>query len=789
MTTWLGTDAAGMGAPRDLRLVAPAVATWGTALPLLNAPPSSSLIVALITGCAALLLLPFVRHGTAAEMATAPVVAVLACACAAALVVGARVTMVRVSPVAVLAEDEGRAAFTAVITRDPRPRSGLPRPGRAEYVIEARTTWVRVGRDRVPTRVPVVILASGAEWRRLVPSQRVRASGVFLGTNDALTAALVPVRGPPEEIAPPSTAHAVAGLARERLRGASESLPHPERGLLPALLVGDTSELRPETAEHFRATGMTHLLTVSGSNLAIMTGVVIGLSRRLHGPTWCTVLGGAAMIAVFVLLARPEPSVVRAAFMGAIALLALALGRRHTGLAALSATVIGLLLFDPALAGSYGFALSVLATGGILLLAPRWTRTWSQRMPRPLAEAVAVALAAHVACAPVLVLLSEEVSWVAIPANVAAAPLVGAATVLGLCVAAIALVSPLAAAVVIGVPGLAVAWIAAVAEAGARVPHGTVPWRPDVTGALVLAALIALALLLRGWARRIAAVVAVAIGGTVALVQCVAPSWPPPGWAVVTCDVGQGDAVVLDAGDGTAVLVDTGEEAGAVDDCLDRLGIREVSLLILTHDHADHVDAAPAVARGRSVRAALAPPGFADSTVGRTLRAQGVPLHAGVAGRTLRSGLWRLDVLGPRDGAIGNLNDRSVVVRAERAPAPGSGEVPVSVLLSGDIEESAQLSLLSSGPALDVDVLKTPHHGSAAQDPAFLRATRPVITLTSVGADNTYGHPAPATMRRLEALTAANYRTDLHGDIAVITGPDGLAVVCERRCGTTEQDT
>lgn len=272
MASWLGTDAAGLGQPRDLRLLPPAVATWLTALLLLDAPSPVAVGVAVGAGCCALLLLPFLRHGAAAEAVTAPLAAVLACVCAAALVVGARVGTVRAGPVTALAEQERRAEFAAEITLDPRLREGILRPGRAEYVIEARTTWVQVDGRRVAARVPVVLLASGEEWRRLLPSRQVRATGAFLATDDSLTGALIAVRGPPHEVGPPTAAHAFAGLARERLREACASLPQPERGLLPALLVGDTSELRPETAEDFRATGMTHLLTVSGSNLAIMTG-------------------------------------------------------------------------------------------------------------------------------------------------------------------------------------------------------------------------------------------------------------------------------------------------------------------------------------------------------------------------------------------------------------------------------------------------------------------------------------------------------------------------------------
>src|SRR5699024_9183467 len=170
--------------------------------------------------------------------------------------------------------------FTAVVRTDPRARAGMPRPGRAEWVITARTTGVQ-GRDG-PSRAPVVLLVSGEGWDELLPGQRVRARGVFLPAEDSpLTAALVLVRGPPARVEDPSALQSFAGGVRTRLREAVQVLPQPERGLLPALVVGDVSGVSSETAEDFRATGMTHLLTVSGANLAVLTGFVLGVARLL----------------------------------------------------------------------------------------------------------------------------------------------------------------------------------------------------------------------------------------------------------------------------------------------------------------------------------------------------------------------------------------------------------------------------------------------------------------------------------------------------------------------------
>ncbi|MEV2275117.1 ComEC/Rec2 family competence protein [Nocardiopsis sp. NPDC049922] len=763
MTTWLGTDALGLRRPPDVRLLLPAVMAWLTALGALAAPPRLSWACAAVAGGAAVGV--YARARPPWETVSLTLVATLACAATVAAVTGAHVAREAGSAASRVADRKGEAEFEAIVRTDPRSRSGAPRPGRAEWVVGARTAWVRVDGRRTASRAEVVVLASGARWHGLLPGQAFRARGVFLpAEDDPLTSALVLVRGPPEGVTEPSGVQALAGRVRAGLREAASALPQPERGLLPALVVGDVSLLREETAEDFRSTGMAHLLTVSGANLAVLTGFVLGLARWLRAPTWCSVAGGAVMIWLFVLVCRPEPSVVRAAFMGSLALLALATGRAHAALGALSVTVLGVLFVAPGLAASHGFALSVLATAGILAFVPSWTRMWSRWLPQPVADAVAVATAAQVAVAPVLVPLSGEVSWVAVPANVLAAPVVATVTVAGFVLAVLSVLWPVGAAVAAHPPGWGVAWIAWVAETGARVPHGALPWRSDVVGALFLAGILLVLVLSRGWLLRVVAVAVVAVLLLFLAARCVPGGWPPTGWDLVACDVGQGDGFVLSAGAGSAIVADTGEDPAVIDTCLTRLGVREVPLLVLSHDHADHVDGTPGVLRHRRVEAALAPDGFDGTAMGRVLAEGEVELWEGRSGQSFRVGPWLLRVLWPPPGYAGSVNDGSVVVRADGAS--------MSVLLTGDVEEEAQARLLA-GPEADllpVTVLTAPHHGANTQDPDFLAATDPEVTVTSVGGDNPYGHPSPYTWALLERLGRINLRTDRDGDVAVLDG-------------------
>jgi competence protein ComEC len=626
--------------------------------------------------------------------------------------------------------------------------------------------------------VPVLALASGPSttaWRDLPPGQRVRVTARLAPPDRAeLLAAVALVRGPPAVLGAPSAPQRAAAAVRAKLREATDELPAAQRGVLPAMVVGDVSRLDPDLAEDYRAAGLTHTLVVSGANLAIIIGAVLAATRVAGlGRRWGPVIA-ALTVPAFVVVARPEPSVLRAAVMGLIGLLALVSGRERRGVPALAAAVLTLVLIDPELARSYGFALSVLATAGLLVLAPPWRDRLSRRMPRPLAEVLAVAAAAQVACAPVLVMLTGELSLVAIAANLLAAPAIAPATLLGALAAVIAPFAMPPARLLVRPAGFAAGWIVAVARAAAAVPHATLSWRDGVLGTALLLAVAALAALVirRRSRRRIVAAACVGLLVMTVALWVVAPGWPPRGWLLVACDIGQGDALVLAAGPGRAVVVDAGPAAAPVDRCLRDLGVVRVPLLVLTHPHADHIGGVRGALRGRPAGIVLPSPlsaGEEQSLV------TGHAMRPAEPGQRWTIGPLSLSVLAP--AAMGprvstrdpgsEVNNASVVLVARV-----SG---IGVLLTGDVETEAQRALVASVPP--VDVLKVPHHGSARQDPGFLAAARARIAIISVGAGNTYGHPAPRTLALLRHLGMRAYRTDLDGDVAVLITGGRLAVV------------
>ena len=361
---------------------------------------------------------------------------------------------------------------------------------------------------------------------------------------------------------------------------------------MPALVLGDTSAMTDDLQQSFQATGLTHLTAVSGANLTLLLAFLLFAAKWLGvRGRWLRVVGLGGVV-VFVALCRTEPSVLRAAAMGLVALAALGAGGGRKGLRQLAVAVLLLVLVDPFLARSVGFALSVLASGGIVWWASSWVAaaTW---LPRPLAEAVAVPLAAHLATLPVVAALSGAVSVSGLLANALAGPFVGPATVLGFAAAGLSLLSSWLAAIA----GWGASWCAQaiiwIAHAGAALPGIVVavagdsggagrprPGRPGVPGC------------------RSRCSPAIGGGSWVPACCCVAgmltgpvqPGWPPRDWKLVACSVGQGDGLVLRAGPGQAVVVDVGPDPTAIRRCLSALRIRAVPIVVLTHFHADHVD-------------------------------------------------------------------------------------------------------------------------------------------------------------------------------------------------------
>ncbi len=782
----------------DLRLAGLALGCWLAALAGVRTTAAvGATVTAVAAAMAAATASVAARCGRArsrvAERCCWVAVTVLLGVVAGAAATAARVAERDAGPLAGLADRRAMVRVSLVVGDDPRPVRASRRP--ETVAIPGRLVWIEAdgvadtGGAATPVRfrtgARVLVLASGAAWTRLLPGQRVQTSGRLAPSRGGDLQAAVLSAGSEHPVATPAPwLQQAAGGLRGGLRRACAPLPPEPGGLLPGLVVGDTTHLDPALAEEFRATGMTHLVAVSGSNCAIIVGAVLLIARLCRaGPRLSAVLCALALTG-FVILARPSPSVLRAAAMGGLALVALASGRPRAAVPALATVVAVLVVVDPGLAGDAGFALSVLATAGLLLLAPGWVAALRRhRVPAGVAEALAVALAAQVACAPVVAALSATVSLTAVPANLLAAPAVAPATILGVVAALLSVPWPQGGQYAAWLGSWPARWLVWLAHAGAGTSSSAVPWPSGTGGGLLLAVLLLLVLVAWriGLLRRLALVTALAATVGAVPVRLAVAGWPPPGWFVAACDVGQGDAVVLPAGPRQAVVVDTGPQPAPVDACLRSLGIDRVALLLISHFHADHVGGVEGVLRGRPATAVVVPeyqePAGGAAAVRDAARRIGAPVHVARAGEEYVAGAVRLSVLGPvrpLRGTRSDPNNNSLVVLATVGGR--------TVLLAGDAEAEEQRSVCSS-PAVDdlrVDVLKVAHHGSSYQDVGFVARAAPAVALVSVGQGNGFGHPDLAVLSRLGEDGARVLRTDLDGTVAVAADHGQLAVAAHR---------
>jgi competence protein ComEC len=467
-------------------------------------------------------------------------------------------------------------------------------------------------------------------------------------------------------------------------------------------------------------------------------------------------------------------------------LVALATGRQRAALPVLAASVFALLLWQPELALNLGFALSVTATASLLLIAPAWVQALRRRgVPAGLAEALAVAAAAHLVTVPLVAGISGQISLVAIPANVLAEPVVAAATVLGVLAALTSVLWLPLAALFAQLAGWPCRWLVWVAEYFGSLPGGSLPWPAGVRGGLLLVALsIVVALLCRRPAVRVVLAVAVSVGVLVQIPgRSVLIAWPPNGWLIVACDVGQGDALVLNAGAGSAVVVDAGPDPVAADRCLRELAVTRIAVLVLTHYHLDHVGGLTGVLHERRVDRVLTSP-LIEPISGQRLvlsavAGRRVTVGPATVGSVLDAGQAHLEVLGPSHVSAGSRSDPNNSSVVLRATVRG-----VRILLPGDAEVEAQDDLLNAGADLRADILKVPHHGSAYSDPAFLQATHARLALISVGRNNDYGHPSPLLLAELARLGIPTRRTDQDGDIAVVNDGGQLVPVIRATTGS-----
>lgn len=642
------------------------------------------------------------------------------------------------------------------------------------------SSWVEFRGEQWRIELPISVKGP---WQPPPIGSLVKVHGKLTTGEAPQTAAQLRANRDPVVLAPPGIIDASANSLRAGLQRALVGRPVDSGALVAGLAIGEQSMQPQELKDAMRTAGLSHLTAVSGGNLAIVIVIVVGATRLLRLKLPVQIITTLVALTWFVILVRPQPSVLRAAVMATVVLVGMFSGGQRRGVAVLAVSIAVLIVIAPALAISWGFALSVGATAGLILFAPTMLELIQRKfpaMPKTLQDGLAVTLTAQIATLPIVIAMGSSVGLAGVPANVLAMPVVPVITILGLLAAVLSVVFMPAAVFVGVVASWLASWIANVAFWCANLPFAVVPWPSGMAGAAFFAVLIAVVMFARKRVHQFfpSGIPAILQWGSVTIVLALvlfvvfsssSRRWLPAQWALVACDVGQGDGVVLRTGDQAAMVIDVGLQGEVMDRCLDDLGIAVIDALVITHFHADHVGGLRGALRGRELRAAFTTSLNEPESQAREARAmvneRGVQLAVLHSGVSQQSGSVMWKVLWPSRLIDDEPNNASIVLIAD---AGG-----LRFVLPGDIEPEAQAAVMAENPSPGAQVAKVPHHGSRYQDPAFARWTGASLAFVSVGEGNSYGHPAASTVANWQAAGAQVVRTDQQGSLAIWRQPDG----------------
>lgn len=596
----------------------------------------------------------------------------------------------------------------------------------------------------------------------------------------------------------------VEGARRRLAHLARTTLPDPvARGLVPALMVGDRAAVPEPVQEDFAASGLAHLLSVSGLHLSLTVLGSYGIARRLLQGTVGHLVDAHRLAAGLVIPLAPiyaaftgaQPPVLRAAVGTGLLLLARALARGADGWTTLALAAAGIVAWDPSALFEPSFQLSFAACLGLIGLAPallsrlpglRGKKGLGRRALGALVGSFVTTLAATLATLPFIAHYFHRVSLVSLLANVLVVPLGLLSTAACALCGAIGLFHEGAFVALLPWAALPVGWLARSAAWFAAWPWATValpvptPWE----WGCIVCCLAALPLALRRPTWGLPASLACALAFPAPRLL---PQGPPP-LVVEFLPIGQGDATLLRLPTGEAVLIDTGGDLrgerdrarGTILPLLAERGIIRLHALVISHLHPDHVGSAPTLLRSLPVGevwfTGRALEGRWGAPIAEVIQARGIPLrrlHAGAD--PISIGDVSFHPLGPPsrdslgDEPVFGDNDASLILLVRHGA--------VRLLFAGDVEREGEEALVASGAPLRAELLKAPHHGSrTSSTQAFLEQVKPDHVVFCVGWRNQFNFPAEEVVERYRRLGVAMHRTDrgavrFVSDGATLRGP------------------
>ncbi len=584
----------------------------------------------------------------------------------------------------------------------------------------------------------------------------------------------------PEAPAPSVIGGAIA-FKNEALALISRNLPDEEAALLGSLLFGDgASPIDPETAEAFRALGLAHVLAVSGAQILFLWGMIRGSLTGLGIPrAWGALIGCAGLWGYAVMTGLP-PSVTRATWMGCALIVGWAVDRPWLRYLVLEAVVTGMLLHRPQLLFDVGFQFSAIATFALLHTSPLLLPLF-KRLPEVIAQALAMALAAGIWVLPLQIFHFGQLSPYSLPLNAVTCFMVESVTILGFLAVLGGAISELLGHHMLSGAYLVLRAFTGIVELTLPLPFASQFLRIPPAAWLVVAYLG-----VAGAASHLGRTTGTLPRGQAARSLCwlVLPVLAYGAWnrldrprdlQVTVLGIGQGDAIVLRTPAQQWYLIDGGPcwdggDAGerTILPYLRRQGCQQLAGMILSHAHDDHVGGLAAVSEGLPVSAVWDAGQSGSSPAYRRwqagLRSRQVPMVRVQEGMRadLEPGL-SLEVVGPpahaHRGSRSDANNNSIVLRLTYGN--------FRMLFTGDLEIEAEKGLLDHPERLRANVLKVAHHGSRyGSGEAFLSAVNPQASVISVGAQNSFRHPAPETLARLRPYGRV-YRTDQEGAVTL----------------------
>ncbi|NJC22427.1 competence protein ComEC [Arthrobacter pigmenti] len=787
---------------RDLRLLPAAVAAWIAAVLAVRLDAPAALMLGFVLTTVALGCMAFVGYRRKHCRILQVILVATGAAAMICLPTAARIDQQGSEPMEAAIASEGHITAKLLATGDASRASAPDLDGSPRWILEATLLEGTFGGERFTASIPLVVLG-GDDWSAVKDGDMVRAAGKVTATDPGERARALMIGSTAPDRLEHETETGPMEQVRERFLTLAGSTGAPDDGLMAGMVIGARSVVAEDLVVRMQSTGLTHLTAVSGANCSYVLAFVFLSCRAFRLPRWAAALGGIVSLVAFVLLVRPEPSVLRAAVMGSIGVLAVLTGRGRLSMTLLFLSIAALLAVDPWLSGEYAFILSVAATSGLVLAGPLLVQRLETLLPRWIAQLLAVPLAAQLFCTPILILIQPAIPTYSLLANIAAAPVVPFITIAGMLAVMLVSLLPLAALPFAVAAGWGASWVAGVAGFFASAPLAVIPW-PSGAGGAALSALSSLAVLavavwwqpLRAVVRSAAAKARSAVRGIrIRALKWVAAGfalgcaglWAAAGavhetaeWTIAGCDVGQGDGFVVRTGEHSAMVFDAGPDPALIDRCLDALQVETVDLLVITHLHQDHYGGIEGVFSDRPVRRLLystSEAALPDEVIEATTDAGLVPEpivagDTGALGSTTWTALWPFP-----DVTDASENDASAVVLVTTGGTDGRS--PVDVLFTGDIEEEAADEMLVAHRDLTlsgVDILKVAHHGARNGGHRLIEATSPSVALISAGRHNDYGHPHPATLDALDAAGVYAARTDQRGSFFLFADDGTLRI-------------